>query len=194
MKKFTLFFAISVFLMLSCSINGSFQGLYSYHKKTKKSSPYLLVKTNSWDSICSLSKNDVGKIYVINGADLRECLENKKEDAILYIWGPKCKSPVCYPLNVLQQICDENKLELYIIAEYYDAELMQMDYIIERPIFGIDTEFYKTNLTSKYLSRFLGDLIPNKDIQELNRFYYFKKGKYINSFESIENSIGVLKK
>ncbi|MVO09157.1 hypothetical protein GOQ30_08280 [Flavobacterium sp. TP390] len=78
-----------------------------------------------------------------------------------------------------------NNLDLYIVAEYYDVELMDNDYNLNNPIFGIDTEFYKTNLTDKYLKKFIVDLTDQYSFYD--RFYLFENGEYKSMFKSIEN-------
>lgn len=174
------------FLLSSCRINGSFQGLYSYYNKSKKTTPDLFLTPTSTNSICTLVNSDNAKVYVINGTQLKNCLE-KEKDAIVYIWGPKCKSKICYPLETLQRECDENNIELYIVAEYYDSNLMSFIYNIQNPIFGIDTEYYNSDLTSKYVAEFIHDITSQNNIE--NKFYYFKDGTFQYSFNSIEDSI-----
>ncbi|GGW75501.1 hypothetical protein DFQ11_1254 [Winogradskyella epiphytica] len=175
-----------LFLNTSCGIKGGFQGLYSYYNKSKKINPNLFIIPDPLKTICELTKSDTAKVYLINGKDLKKCLD-KKQDVIVYIWGPKCKSKICYPLDILQEMCNENNIELYIVAEYYDVKLMEINYNIENPIFGINTKYYDSNLTSKYLTEFIKDLTLQDNIE--NRFFHFKQGNFINSFESIENSI-----
>ena len=70
-------------------------------------------------------------------------------------------SKVCIPLNVIQEICNKKNIQLYIVAEYYDLELMNKEYNISSPILGIDTDYYKTNLTSKYVKNFIKDINAN---------------------------------
>lgn len=189
MKKTILILSsfLVLFMPISCAINGTFQGLYSYYKKTKKTNPGLLVENYDSNSLCSLSENDIGKIYIINGIELKKCVVNT-DNALIYIWGPKCNSPICYPLNLLQEICNENKIELYIVAEYYDAKLMNIKYNIKKPIFGINTNYYKTNLTDKYLPKFIQEITSSNMTIE-NRFLYYQGGKFINSFYSVEKLI-----
>jgi hypothetical protein len=71
------------------------------------------------------------------------------------------------------------------VAEYYDTEKMEMKYDIVNPIFGIDVKYYKSSLTSKYLSKFIYDLIEKEDISN-NRYFYFEEGNFINSYNSID--------
>ena len=174
---------ISIIVMNSCAIHGNFEGLYSYYDRVKSKNPSLLIKPNINSSICKLKNVDTPHIYVINGASFKECAD-KYDSAVVYIWSPKCKSKFCYPLTLLQKECNNKKVELFIVAEYYDNEFMELDYHLNRPIFGIDTEYYNTNLTSKYRSKFLYDITSKNDIA--GRFIYFKKGSFIKSFNSIE--------
>jgi len=128
------------------------QGLYSYYDKVQGQKPNLIIKSEK--VICLIKQIDKPKIYVVNGKEIKNCIENTKKDALVYIWGPKCKSKICYPLNIIQSECDENNIELYIVAEYYDSELMDIHYNIKNPIYGIDIDYYKKKLSSKYLSKF----------------------------------------
>jgi hypothetical protein len=178
---FILFIILS--LCLSCSINGSFQGLYSYYNKTKSKNPGLLEKLPNSFSPCEIKKNDTPKIYVTNGIQLQECMKSF-DNAIVYVWAPKCKSKNCYPLNLLQQRCNTKNIELFIVAEYYDEELMNVNYNLQRPIFGIDIAYYSSDLTSRYLPGFIRDL--TNENTEKSRFYRFKNGRLITSFDFIE--------
>lgn len=175
--KLLIFIVLSQFYT-SCSIKGSFRGLYSYYEKTNKESPNLLKGASS---ICGL-KND-NHIYVINGLELKKCLKNEKE-SLVYFWSPKCFSKVCISLNMAQEICSKKGIKLYIVAEYYDSELMNKKYDLETPIFGIDTKYYSTNLTEKYMKKFIIDIEATKD-QE-NRFLYYKNGEFFKNYENIE--------
>ena len=74
-------------------------------------------------------------------------------------------------------------MDLYIVAEYYDLEQMELSHKITRPIFGIDTEYYRTSLTKKYITKFLEDM--KLDSNTYNRYFYFKNGVFIKSYESI---------
>jgi hypothetical protein len=75
-------------------------------------------------------------------------------------------------------------ITLFIVAEYYDNDLMQINYITSRPIFGIDVEYYQSNKTSKYLSKFLYDLAAKGEM--VGRLIYFEDGLFKNSFEQVE--------
>lgn len=178
-----LFFGFATFSMVSCihivGEGSSFRGLYSYYEREKKQNPDLFVKDNN--GRCDI-KND-HRVHLINGNTLKECLKNK-EQAVVYIWTINCHSKVCIPLDNLQKLCDEKKVDLYVVAEYYDAAKMKLDYNIERPIFGIDTEHYHSNLTSKYLKSFLKDLTQKENTT--GRYLYFNKDSLVQDYDSFE--------
>lgn len=166
----------------SCSINGSFQGLYSYYDKTKSKDPDLLVKPSAINPLCQLKQSSPPKILVVNGASLKTCI-NTAEKAVVYIWSPKCKSKNCYPLDLLQQKSNTGNINLFIVAEYYDSELMGLNYEIDRPIYGIDIDYYNSSLTSKYLPLFLKDLTATTVPK--TRFLYFENGELKRTFNEI---------
>lgn len=168
----------------SCSINGSFQGLYSYYDRTRSENPDLLVKPSAVNPLCQVQQSSPPKILVANGATLKSCINNTVK-AVVYIWAPRCKSKNCYPLNLLQQKVNNKNIDLFIVAEYYDTELMSLNYKIQRPIFGIDIDYYNSNLTSKYLSLFLKELTSNSNPSK-TRFFYFESGEFKRSFDEIE--------
>jgi hypothetical protein len=174
----TLFFFLS-----SCSIEGTSQGLTSYYKKTRKNNPELFYQ-QSGSGLCEMKHNDSSKIAIINGIQLKNCI-TKCEKSIVYIWNPKCHSRFCYSLDALQRKCDVQGIELFVVAEYYDAEKMKFKYIIERPIFGINTKYYKSNFTSRYLSNFINDLTGVKDVY--GNLIQFGNGNYLKSYNEMDS-------
>jgi hypothetical protein len=182
-KKNTFLGVIILMFCTACSIKGSFQGLYSYYSKTKSQDPQLLIFPDTSTSICEINKSDTPRIVVINGSMLKECIKTNNK-AVVYLWAPKCKGEFCYSLNLLQQKCDTKGATLYIVAEYYDTQLMQINYKINKPISGIDVEYYNSNRTSKYLSKFIYDLTLRSDMS--GRLIYFEDGVFKKSVDSIE--------
>lgn len=178
------FFLIWVLLCTSsCKIGGSFQGLYSYYNKEYARNPELFEKVQDTTvNICNL-QSITPKVYIINGKQLRQCIKNS-DKSLIYIWSPKCKGKFCYPLNILQTKCDNKNIDLYIVSEYYDSKLMQIDYGLKKSIYGIDTEYYKTNLTSQYTKLFFEDLDVNNLEEE--KFLYYEKGLLSDKSKSID--------
>ncbi len=133
--------------------------------------------------ICNLENAGTPKVYITNGVALKKCIG--KSDAIVYIWKPGCSGSHCYSLNLLQDKCNKIDKQLFIVAECYDTELMQLSYNIKRPILGIDTRYYNSNLTSKYLAGFLNDMTGNGHMG--SRVLYFKNGVFTQSSNSINS-------
>jgi hypothetical protein len=163
-------------LFSSCSINGSLKGLYGYYNITKKDCPGLLVRPQAPDSICQRSQPATPVVYVINGVDLKRCLSGLN-NALVYFWKSNCSSPMCYPIEVVQQKCNVQNVDLFVVAEYYDTYSMNNKYDVSRPVLGIDTRYYKSNMTKKYMSRFLQDLAEVEYTE--SSLYYFKKGQLV---------------
>ncbi len=181
--KFILSIIICLTFTTSCAIKGNFKGLYSYYKKTESANPNLFLKSIKIDSLCLYTyENLKSKIVIINGNDLKKCI-SQKELALVYFWNPNCKSKICYPLELVENYCSSRNIDLFIVAEYYDLDQMQVSHNIKRPIFGIDTKYYKTNLTKKYLSHFLKDIDIN--ITTDDRYFYFKNGVFSKSYKSV---------
>jgi len=165
-------------------VKGNLAGLYGYYSKTIAQKPELFVMHLSEAEICGLRNSSIPKIAIIKGADIRQCVVDE-EDAIIYLWAPKCKSPFCIPINLAQQQCTLRKATLFIVAEYYDFDKMDELYNTERPIFGIDVDYYRSNLTSKYVKRFISDL-ATKDIEPA-RFIRFHKGQIVGAGPTIQD-------
>lgn len=126
-------------ILLSCryvnvNVNGSYRGLYSYYYATKKEFPKLLVQTDTIKNICELVSEDRSKVYVVNGDQLMNCTK-KYQFTLIYLWDINCKSGICYPLNFIQQQCDLNNIELFVVAQYYNGIPMGEDHFINRPIY-----------------------------------------------------------
>jgi hypothetical protein len=64
------------------------------------------------------------------------------------------------------------------------VSLWMMHSTTERPIYGIDVHYYKTNLTVKYLSKFLDDLTLQDSMQ--GNLIHLKNGNYSRSFKSLD--------
>ncbi len=185
MKNKILLLLLLLTVFNSCvTAKSDFKGLYSYYKSTNESNPELFVKMKSSDSICDNKLKNNDKIYIVNGTQLKECL-NKSEKSIVYFWSPKCKSEVCFPLEIIQAFCSKNNLSLFIVAEYYDAEMMASKYDLERNILAVDTEYYKTNLVSRYVNRFMKNIDTDLEYKNLHRYLYFEGDKFIRDYRSV---------
>ena len=180
------FYIYIIFITItSCGFNASFQGLYSYYNKTKEEIPELLIQQKNIDSICSKTSKKVKSIYIVNGNTLKRCLQ-REEKSIVYVWGPNCKSKICYPLELIQSFCEKEGYSLYILAEYYDVKQMKLNHELDRNILAVDTEFYRTNLTVKYLNRFFKDVDQNLNYDDtMNRYLLFERDVFKSDLNSV---------
>ncbi|HMI06076.1 MAG TPA: hypothetical protein VK528_00915 [Flavobacterium sp.] len=175
MKKIFLPCFASLILCSCITIKGDFKGLYGYYDKTNKDFPGLLVKPSLETPLCNITKTETPRIIVANGTQIKACLE-QYDNSVLFIWSSKCHGIYCYALNAVQRECKAKGIELFVAAEYYDGESMIQDYNIDRPIFGIDTEYYNTSLTDKYMKAFFWD-ITGKEERNM-KFIQFKNGQF----------------
>lgn len=179
---------ITVCIFSSCLVHhpGDLRGLYSYYKVTKKEHPSFIQRPDS--NLCSIQPKEPIVMYKIRGEELRKCFtENTK--SMVYFWIPNCSAPVCIPPNYAQEFCSRHGIDLFIIACYYDYDKMSFNFELDRPIFGVDTEYYKTNLTDKYLKRFKADLWGENSIDEseFGRFHLFESDSLIIIRSKIED-------
>lgn len=185
-KFFFLLFTLSLPSCAIVEINGTFQGLFSYYKKTKDLNPNLFINYN--DTILKsnfYSKNN--KIVVLTGKNLLSEIKSHKK-VLVYNWDPKCRGKFCPDLSLLQRNCKTFGIELYVVAEYYDLGKMEKDYNLKYPILGIDNKHYKSNLTLRYLKLFYNDLTNRKyDKKNFDKLYYFENGYFIKKISSIDN-------
>ncbi|MEZ4854050.1 MULTISPECIES: hypothetical protein [Flavobacterium] len=173
------------FILLTSCVQGSFKGLYSYYDRSIKEKPEIFINTKNLDTINGKFSKLENYVFIINGNDLKKCLK-ENDKSFIYIWGAKCSSKICYPLELIDNHCKKNNVSLFIVAEYYDSENMSYDYELDKNILAIDTKHYNTNLTSKYLNLFLKDIDNNLNYDNIpERYLYFEKDKYIKSYESI---------
>lgn len=188
-KSLFILFVFAAAIFSSCSFNGTLQGLFSYYNKTKQDSEINFVEFSSFED-CKKLLSDSASILVANGKEIKNCL-SKYQNSVVYIWTPKCKGKYCYSLNLLQETCNQKGYELFIVAEYFDAYYMSKYYEITHPIIGIDVKFYKTNLTSKYLSKFIFELTDGKYKYDIKNdsycnFLCFANGELKKTIMSIE--------
>lgn len=178
--KYSVLACILFGMITSCNLihikPGKVYGLFSGYNATQKHYPGLLVKTDASTPLCDLRYSEEPKVYVIKGEQLKQCLMDY-DDAIVYIWSPHCGGDQCFSPSLLQKLCKEKKVELFVVAEYYTGEDLVQFYELDRPMFGIDTRYYKTDIVDMYLPKFENDLSAKKEAY--GRMLYFKKGKYV---------------
>ncbi len=186
MNKNQFIHIVIIFVITSCTIRGSFQGLYGYQNREVKKNKFLFINTDNCDSING-NKGKLSNLGLITkGETIRKCLALNTKN-IIYIWGSKCKSKVCFPLTNIQKYCDEKGIDLFVLAEYYDAADMGINYQLAKNIIAVDTKFYNSNLTNNYLASFFNEIDDKIDFSKNNnnRYLYFENDKFLKSFNSV---------
>ncbi len=164
---------LALFLLTSC-VRINFHGLTSGYRKENKKTTIVFI-----EDLSNMSNFDSKTIYSVNGNTLRKEL-TKYENVLVYFWSPFCSSASCIALNAAQRICDDQKLELFVVADCYDNNIPYFNEQIKNPILTMDHKYYKTNMAQKISKRFTNDLIqaPVIDTLEWYRFFRFKNGKF----------------
>ncbi len=98
--------------------------------------------------------------------------------------GSKCKSNIA-SISLYSISCQQENAELFVIAEYYDSRHMLVNYPLTRPVFGIDCDYYQTHYTTKYISKFLADVLGEEKKSYQTNFYLFNKGLLTDTAMSI---------
>ena len=183
MKKiFILFFIIQT--IISCKINGNLKGLLSNYNNSNSEKPEIFYHSKQNEDISNIKLVSPAKIIIINGKQIKKQIENYQK-TLIYIWRPNCRGILCIPPELIQKNCDLKKIELFIVSEYYDNKQMEINYNLKNPIYGIDVDYYNSNITTNYIAKFKFDLSIYAKTN--NRYLYFEKGNYIKSYENFND-------
>lgn len=165
-----------------CISVGKLKGLYGYQEETERDFPGLLHPPTA--DVCTLKASEKPEVVVINGSQLKPCLEQIPL-AMVYIWDPLCAGSYCYPPEAVQRFCNKRNITLFVVAEFYEGAKMNEIMFLKKPVFGIDSRYYKTNRAQKYIRGFLEDLkSPHAQTSGLLRF---ENGIYIQGVTKLED-------
>jgi len=145
----------------------------------------MVVITNPTDDICQL-ENDK-KVYAINAGQLINCLA-QTDSALVYEWSANCHSESCISIVACQKYCNENGLKLFVISEYYDAEIMRVQNFADKPIFIPNHFYYNTEKCNKLNSKFFNEVFKGKRPRgehKYSRFHVFHKSNYASSMSKL---------
>lgn len=182
--------AVAAILLLNgcklIELNGSLGGLTSQFNSSYRECDTMYYFVEEAAGICDSAVDD--RVLIVSDHNVQLCI-NRGEELILYRWSPFCSSDFCYPLALVYATCRKFDLTFLPISEYYDNEAMAASLNKGFPLLAPNISFYKTNFTDKYLSRFFSNLhIPD---YQAGRFYYFRDGKFVQTFESIGDIAGL---
>jgi hypothetical protein len=194
LKRFLQFLLIC-FSLLSTSCQVTFkapplkQSYSSYYNESFSEAPSLFV--HGVAEICNLEKRSDERVYITNGQALVRCI-SKEGQSLVYLWKPNCYSSKCVSPEIIQAYCDKYNVSLYVVAQYYDVKAMLKPIAVEKPIFGLDTKYYKSNIQEQYLKRFYRDITKEKRKKESGNFIYFQNGNFKESFKYLDEVIQYL--
>lgn len=129
-------------------------------------------------------------IYAVEAQSLLRALRDH-DTTMVYMWGPRCHSSNCASLQSVQSICDKKGYRLYVVAQYYDMEQINLQPLIEKPLLTVDHRFYKSNYCDKYTRLFTDDLRQGKQLPDslkYARYYLFGKGHFVRAANALADA------
>ncbi|MBT4339723.1 MAG: hypothetical protein HOD63_14115 [Bacteroidetes bacterium] len=183
MRK-TIFLPFILLLFSSCIVTRT-PGFYIGYNQLTDSEKQNIEIVDQDSCICNLGKN--GKIHVINGEQLRDCLKSN-DTSIIFKWGPNCSSKSCILISACQDYCSLKNYNLYVIADYYDIKKMQSQNVSDFPMLIANHNFYKRQYANSLNKKFINDVLNGQSINKenmYNRFLLFKGDKLIKSMNNL---------
>ncbi len=172
-NTFVLFGILFLILNTSCSII-DMKGFSSGYKNLSEGERSAVIDKTG-QPLSTLS-ND-GNVYLVTASDLLHEMKRHKK-TLLYIWSPECKSPGDNLLLKMESYCRSNDITLVIIQEYFSFKSIPDQNQLSAPIYGINTQYYKSDQCSRYTNRFILEL-TGKEEKEISysRYFLFEEDK-----------------
>lgn len=116
-------------------------------------------------------------IYEISGPQLLNEL-NTNNKSMVYIFANGCSSENCLPLNQVEYYAEDYGYKLYLVMSGYSSLKATTSQTFDTPLFAINTEYYETNKSRKYLRAFRKDLGYDEFVRKNDRLgsYMFFEG------------------
>jgi hypothetical protein len=182
MKKILLFLVMT-FVFQACAIFRT-PGFNSGYKRLTAEEKKRVCFVSSEEEIPD--RND-GRIMAVTAEQLSALLKIN-DTTLLYVWSPHCSSSSCVSLKAVQDYCDQAKLTLFVLTEYYTDAFTQIEFLL-RPMLSVNEFHYKTNYCNSYMKRFLSELIPDdkRESDSNHRFLLFSNERFVQSYDRIED-------
>jgi hypothetical protein len=123
-------------------------------------------------------------IYAIQASHLKKFITNHSK-TLVYLWSPHCTSDGCIRIAACQEYTTNIGYQLIVISDYYNMQMMEEQNQAIRPIFIVNHQFYKSNISAKYNKRFWAefafDNYPASVYQKYDRFLFFEKDKLVKT-------------
>lgn len=181
-KYFSYFFCL---FLTSCVIVNT-PGFYSGYKKLSPEQKQTIAFVDGQENkpLCSMDKP--ATLYAITAKQLQGCL-NENLASVVYFWSPHCHAKSCISLGAAENYCLRHNYKLFIVAEYYDMEQLQLQTNVQ-PVFFINHIYYKTDYCNKYIRLFTNELLENQHVnkeQKQKRFLFFNGSKFTEARDSL---------
>lgn len=142
---------------------------------------------------CSVSIHDLsydGNIYQIDANQMTDYL-NEHNEVVIYEYASYCNSNNCISPKEAEKLCLSSGITFCIIVTTYDH--IERIPTLEAPLLAIRQEAYKTDKTHVYCDMFFNQVTGVTDKERgYGRFYYFRNGKFIKSYENLNDLISSL--
>jgi hypothetical protein len=129
-------------------------------------------------------------IYAVTAKNLLGAMQ-RGDTTLVYIWSPRCYGRQCASLQSVQSICTKKGYHLYVVAEYYDMEQINLQPLTESPLLTINHLRYKTDFCGKYTRLFTNELRQGKQIPDsirYARYYLFRGSIFVRAMNSLAES------
>jgi len=170
------YFSCILFLLLFSACLVQFVGITNDYNKLTKSEKNKIKKLEDFSSI----KNEF--IYELTGFQLMKDLV-RNEKSLVYIFANNCNSKNCLPLKSVIKYAAQNKQKLYLVMDGYTHLEQTVKQNISVPIFAINSDYYKSKLSSIYNKKFeidIGLVEFLGDNKYLGRFIFFERNKIVD--------------
>jgi hypothetical protein len=175
--KYNILFILTMLLSGCMVVNTA--GFYNGYKKLSEQAKKSVVLLDKEATINTLKKDTT--VYAINGKQLKDCLSSN-DTSLVYLWGPHCGSSSCILISSCQDYCTKRGYTLYVVADYYDMEMMSVQNKANTPLLIANHMYYNKYYANKLNGAFQKDLLNGyslKGEQEYNRFLFFQKDSLI---------------
>ncbi len=177
------FILLSFLLFTSCQFLGSFQGLTSYRHQIEDQNDIDVQEFSCHQEIFNKPT-----VEIVNGKQLKQCLASSINTAV-YLWKPNCTSKVCIDIALADKMFYEKNITLFIVAEYYDFKKMSAVTNLTSKLCGIDTYYYKTDFTSRYLKLFFKDVLHSDEKVTDYKFFIFENGTLKGKYKYLDDVV-----
>jgi hypothetical protein len=97
----------------------------------------------------------------------------------------------CASLQSAQDVCTRKGYQLYVVAEYYDLERINLQPMLAKPLLAINQQHYKADYCPKYARLFQADLAQGArlpDSLKYARFYVLAGSRFVRAVNALPDT------